>query len=199
MLDDPRGNAHGGRSRRHICQDYRVGANFGVLPDPQWADDLRTGAYVDVPFEGRHTSRRLPDRDLVKQQTVRADLRIRMNNDAVRMGQEQAASQLAIQWNISARDHRPPAMSEHCEPAQPSATYTCGIEEPLIVANARQKGTRGCPFKRGFLFPRPVRDIGGHGRALGIVAVATRPQEWIIDSRGIHPCKIWLFTARTIR
>ena len=65
-LDDPRGNAHGGRPRRHVSYNYRVGTDLGVLSNPQLPDDLGAGAYVDVAFESRYTAGRLPDRDLVK-------------------------------------------------------------------------------------------------------------------------------------
>jgi len=189
MLDDPRGNAHGGRPRRYVSQNYRVGADLGVLSDPQLPDDLGAGAYVDVAFESRYTARRLPDRDLVKQKTIRANLSIGMNHDAVRMRQEQAAAQIAIQRNIGASNQRPPAMSEHCEPAQPSGTYPSRIEQTLIVANARQKGARWRPFESRFLLSRPVRDVGGHCRTPGIVAVVGPQKCWIIDARDIHPAK----------
>jgi len=121
--DDLCWDTHGGRARRNIIQDDCIGTDLGVLSDLQFTDDLSACAHIDVAFQGRYTAGLLANRDLLKKQTIGPNLGSGMNHDTVRMRQEQAAPQFAVQWNIGTRDYRPPAVPEYRDPAQPIGAY----------------------------------------------------------------------------
>jgi hypothetical protein len=85
------------------------------------------------------------NRDLLKDQAVRADMRIGMNHHAIRMRQQQAAANVRIQRNIRTRHHAPEPVTQHrplFEHERPGPAR-CGM--PLISANRRQQCLRWRP------------------------------------------------------
>lgn len=185
--DDSCWDSDGGRTGWNVIQNDCVGTYFCVLADRQLPDDLGACTYVDVTFDGWHAAGFLANRHLLKDQAIRPDLNIRMNDDAVWMRQEQTTPQFAIQRNIGARDCRPPPMFEYGQSAQPSGAKSSVIQQTLIIPNTRQKGARGGPFQHPFLLTGPVGDIRGYCRDLKGFGRIRHQNLRIIDTFRIHP------------
>jgi len=87
---DFRRDPHGGRILRHIIDDNGVSAYTGMCADGYTAQDPRTSPDIDMSTNDRGTGN-APSRaygDLLENQAVRADLSIRVDDYAVRMGHE---------------------------------------------------------------------------------------------------------------
>ena len=65
--------------------------------DVHWPQDFRSGADIDMSGDIRDALVFIPgpNRDLLKDQTIDADLCVRMNNDPVGMRDEQTSTNLA--------------------------------------------------------------------------------------------------------
>jgi len=105
-------------------RDYdRVRADLGVVADAYRSEDASAGADVDVPTDLGDTlwlgSR--SDGDLLEDEAVRADSGLWMDDNAVGMWEEQAESQLAVQWNFGAADRAPEEMGNR----GPAGTDPC--------------------------------------------------------------------------
>jgi hypothetical protein len=69
---------------------------------------------VDMTTDCRYATVVSTNGDLLEQQTIGPDSRVRMDDDAIRMRQQQTAAQFAIQGNVGAGDYAPTSVSQHC-------------------------------------------------------------------------------------
>ena len=76
--------------------------------------NLRSRTNVNMTTDSRHASVIGTDGDLLEQQAIRADFSVRMDDDPVRMRQQQTAAQLAIERNVGAGHHAPTSVPQYC-------------------------------------------------------------------------------------
>jgi hypothetical protein len=84
-----------------------------VVANRDRPNQLRSGADIDVTAEARHTAFCRANGHLLEKEAIGTDLGIWVDNDSIRMGDEETARDFAAEWDISARHHRPEAMAEH--------------------------------------------------------------------------------------
>jgi hypothetical protein len=107
-------HAYGGRAIWNVVYDYGIRSNPCMAADRDRPQDL--GSRTDVHMTGDFRCAMLTNTKgyLLEQQTVRADLSFRMDDDAIRMRQQQTAAQFAIQGNVGASDYAPTSVSQYC-------------------------------------------------------------------------------------
>jgi hypothetical protein len=90
--------------------------NFSSRPD------------VDMTADSGRATLTNTERHLLEQQAIRADFSLRMDDDAVRMRQQQATAQLAIQRNVGAGDYAPASVPQYRASARDrSPQAACGL------------------------------------------------------------------------
>lgn len=90
----------------------RVRPDFRMAPDNNASEQLCARAYINLtPDDGSTPRLQCSYRYLLKDKTVRADARIGVDDHAIGVGQQQAALDLTIQWNVRATDNAPEAMT----------------------------------------------------------------------------------------
>lgn len=97
-------------------------------------------------------------RDLMKYQTVHADPRIRMDDDPVRVRDQQTAANLARQRDVSARDNRPEPVWQHEQLAITGRDKTGLLPPGLVFADRTQELSSGIPELTWFL-PAPIGNL----------------------------------------
>jgi hypothetical protein len=108
-----------------IFDDNRIGANFRVRADLNIPKHLGARADVNVTsYTWRSCSIAGPDRYLLKNQAIHANLGFGMNNDPVGMRNEQTTTDLAVQRNIGTGDYAPKTMANHYNPPEHSCYHT---------------------------------------------------------------------------
>jgi hypothetical protein len=132
-------NSKRNRTAFYIIGDNRVGTDPGTRPDFNWSQDLGAGANVDVVSDpGNTRSLSVSDRNLLKDQAIHADLSFRMNYDAIGMGNEETAANLACQRDIGAGYGTPEPMAQH-QPLNYSCRHNAVAALPLLVAAYRRE------------------------------------------------------------
>ena len=127
-----------------------------MRPNLNWPQYLRAGADIDMTADFRD-ARPIPatQRDLMEDQTVHANPGFRMNDDPVWVRDQQAASNLARQRDIGARNGRPEAVWQH-EQLAIKGCDKAGLSSPgLVFADRPQKLSSGIPELARFL-PAPI-------------------------------------------
>jgi len=99
--------AHDGCALRDIVDDYGIRTDARMVAYADGPQNLGSRTDVYMTADSGHAAVVGADRDLLEQQAIRADLGVRMDDNAVRMRQQQTASQLAIQRNVGASHHAP--------------------------------------------------------------------------------------------
>lgn len=153
-------NPNGGHTGRHIRKDDGVGSNSGMGADAHRPQDSGSGADIDVAADLRNaTSIACSDSNLLKNQTFHADAGFGMNDDAVRMRDEQAAAYAAGQRDIGAGDHAPKAMAQNKIFAQEDRHGTSFGAPMLIAPDGLEQLATGIP-EPPRLLTSPIRDFG---------------------------------------
>lgn len=88
----------------HIYSDHGICANAGMVSDVYWSDDFGSSANIDMSANRGNSLCRGPNRNLLKYQTVASYRCMWVDNNAVGMRYEEAASNCRVDWNISAGD-----------------------------------------------------------------------------------------------
>ena len=116
-FDDAGGDAYGGGVVGDVAEDHGVGADFGVVADGDGAEDFGSRADVDVAADGGGDGGFAinADGDLLVDEAIGADFGIRMDDDAVGMGEEEAAGDVGVQGNVGTGDDGPAAVAEDVE------------------------------------------------------------------------------------
>lgn len=152
-------------ARRHpVCLD--VGNHHGVRADPCMCADLNRpkdlGAGADVDMAGNFGNSAATagaKRDLVENQAVHADLGVRMDDNAIGVGDQQPAADLAGERYFRPRHRAPEAMTQDDEFAAQHAEKAAACPPELVAPNRQQQLTAGVPELPG-AFPAPVGNIG---------------------------------------
>jgi hypothetical protein len=98
-------------STLYVAGNHGVCANPSVRTDLDRTQDLGTGSDVDVARNFRKAAGvSYSDGDLLEDQAIYANLRAWMNDYPVGVGNQQATTDLTIEWNICARDDAPERM-----------------------------------------------------------------------------------------
>lgn len=95
--DDARRDTNGGGIPGDIREYDGVGADPGMVPNADAAEDLGAGADIHVPADMRAAGDRpaVADGNLLKDHAVRTDDGVGMDDDAIGMGQNQSAGDVA--------------------------------------------------------------------------------------------------------
>jgi hypothetical protein len=94
--------------------DYSIRSNPRMVAYRDRAQNLGARTNIDMTTDFRRAMLANTERYLLEQQAVRADFSVRVDDDAIRMRQQQAAAQLAIQRNIGARHDTPISVPQYC-------------------------------------------------------------------------------------
>jgi hypothetical protein len=112
--------------------DHGIRANSRMVAYRDRPQDFGSRANVYMTTDAGHATVVGTDRHLLEQQAIRADFSVRMYDDAVRMRQQQTASQFAIERNIGAGHHAPTSVPQYrADPRQRSPAAARG-SVPLI-------------------------------------------------------------------
>jgi hypothetical protein len=98
----------------NVVYYYRIRSNPRMVPyrdRPQYFGP-RTNVYMTTDF--RHAMVVSTNGDLLEQQTIWPDSGVRMNDDAIRMRQQQTAAQFAIERDVGASHYAPTSVSQYC-------------------------------------------------------------------------------------
>jgi hypothetical protein len=106
-------HAYGRRSIWNIVDHYSIRSNPRMVAYRDRAQNLGARTNVDMTTDFRRAVLTNTERYLLEQQAVRTDFSVRMDDDAVRMRQQQAASQLAIERNIGAGHDTPISVPQY--------------------------------------------------------------------------------------
>ena len=136
----PGRNTYGDRAGRNIGYDDGIRSNPRMVTDPDRAQNACTRTDIDPSLQDRRAASTLhgSDRHLLEQQTVRPNLRCRMNHDTIRMRKDQPALNISIQGDVGLRHHRPEPVTIQGDPFAKDCTTTVRI---LIIADCFQKAT----------------------------------------------------------
>jgi len=152
-------HASDSRAIRNIVDDHGIRTDACMVAYPDRPQNLGARTDVDMTADSGHATVVGADGDLLEQQAIRADLGVWMDDEAIRMRQQQTASQLAIQRNVGASHHAPASVPQYranprqCPPEAARRVVT------LIGANTGQQSSRWRPFKPPLALPRPIRVI----------------------------------------
>lgn len=158
--------------RRHIHQHHCVGSDHRVITHHHRSQQLGSSADINMAAHDRHATRfHSPQRNLLKNQAVRAHLGLRMDDHAIGMRQDQTTTKLRVQRNVCTRHNAPEAMSQGGPGPQgipPHAT----IAQSLVVADAAKKSFAGAPLAKSYLLSLPVGLYGaGQGCLLLLLMI----------------------------
>jgi hypothetical protein len=84
-----------------------------MAADRDRPQDFGAGADVDMTADSGRAALTNPERYLLEKQAIRADFGVWMDDDAIRMGQQQTTAQPAIERNVRAGDRAPVAVSQY--------------------------------------------------------------------------------------
>ena len=85
-----------------------------MVPDRDQPQYFGARTNVDMTADLRYATVISTNGDLLEQQTIWPDSSVRMDDDAIRMRQQQTAAQFAIQGNVGASDYAPTSVSQYC-------------------------------------------------------------------------------------
>lgn len=137
--------------------DNGVGANDRVISDDDAPQELGAGADVDMPSDDRCSARsHRSQRDLLKNQAVWPDLCIGMNHHAIRVGQQQPASDLAGQGDVRTRYSTPETVPKSRPPPQGGAQQP-PVWPALEITDAGEQALARAPFPRTQMLSAPIR------------------------------------------
>jgi hypothetical protein len=120
LVDDSRWNSHGGGVGGYVVKHDGVRTYECMIADGDAAEDFRPCTNIDMPADDRCAgfAAAHADRNLLKKQTVWADAGIRVDDNAVRMGQEHSTADARVEWNVGAADSAPETVAQYHEWAQ---------------------------------------------------------------------------------
>ena len=101
----------GNGSTFHVFDDNRVGTNPGVRPDFNRSQDIGAGSYVDMVSDPGTRLQRA-NRNLLENQAIYAYLGSWMNYNAIWMGNEKAAADIARKWDVGSGNCTPEPVAE---------------------------------------------------------------------------------------
>jgi hypothetical protein len=107
-------HAYRSRSTGNIVQYYGIGPNPRMVPYRDRPQNFGTRTNVDMTTDFRDATVVGTNSDLLEQQAIWPDSSVRMDDDAIRMRQQQTAAQFAIERDVGASHYTPTSMSQDC-------------------------------------------------------------------------------------
>lgn len=107
-------HAYGGRSLWNVVYHDGIRANLRMPPYRDRPQYFSSRTNVDMTSDFGCAAVADSQCHLLKEQTIGPDFSVRMDDDAIRMRQQQTASQLAIEGNVGAGYHAPTSVSQDC-------------------------------------------------------------------------------------
>jgi hypothetical protein len=124
-INNLRRDTHGRRARRHVLQNYAIGADSRVWTDRDATEDLGPSPYIYVTSDSRRTIVPAAEGNLLEKEAIGAYLSIRMNDDSIGMWDQQSPAQTtAIQRDLGPCDYAPPTVAQNRDPAQQGSPPT---------------------------------------------------------------------------
>jgi hypothetical protein len=139
--DDLRRDTHRGCSFRNVGEHHRVGSHAGVVSDRDRPDDL--GARPDVDVSAKPDP--LGQGHLLENETVRPDPRVGVNDDPVRVKEQEAIPEMAVQGNVCPGHHAPESVLEHGGVSNAGGEKARALTARLIASQAPQETARRIP------------------------------------------------------
>lgn len=129
LVDQTCRNSHDRTALRDIGHDDRIGAHTGVITKSYATQHLRPRTDVDVPSDLRRAGSRLgcTQRHLLEYEAIGSDSHFGMDDDSVRMRQQQPAANLAAEGDLGPRydaPHPVPNDGDSTYPWMPPASAT---------------------------------------------------------------------------
>jgi hypothetical protein len=92
----------------HISGHDRICPDLGVSADTNWSQDFCSGPNLHMARDYRDAMfATASNGHLLKDQAIHADFRIRMNDNPIRMREQQPSAEAAIQRDICTSDYAP--------------------------------------------------------------------------------------------
>jgi hypothetical protein len=107
-------HAYGGRSIWNVVYHDGIRSNPRVAPYRDGPQYFSSRTNVDMTTDSRYAAVVSTQCYLLEQQTIWPDLSFRMDDDAVRMRQQQPTAEFAIERNVGPGDYAPTSVSQHC-------------------------------------------------------------------------------------
>lgn len=157
-----RRDAHGGCEWRNILQHDRIGTNLGVISYRHSSQNLGTRADVHMPTDTGCPVFSATQSNLLKYQTIGSYRRIRVDNDAIWMRQQQSTANARTQGNIGAGDGAPKAMPQNRDFSQWECKRIIRSAPSFMTSQTCQQRAVRLPGKHGLGFARPIRHRCGN-------------------------------------
>lgn len=141
----------------NVFQHDGVGANARMITNSKWAENLGTSANINMTAYPRCMAViARADGYLLEEQTIHADVRAWVNDDAVRVRDGEASADLAVDRNVRAGDDAPEPVSQNGDLAHQHGPRAARLSMPLVGPDAGQQGLRRFPGPPRLGFARPV-------------------------------------------
>ncbi len=116
-----------GFAGRNILQDDRIGTNTDVVMQGDVTQNLSAGANRDIRAEsGWYGSVADTECHLLENDAVRSNGAIRMNDNAIGVRYEKAATDLAAERNVGASDNAPETVTDDIDLAEQKSSQRVG-------------------------------------------------------------------------
>ncbi len=144
----------------YVGNDYRICANSSMRTDLDRTQNLRARSDVNVASDlGNPALVAIAQSHLLEDQAVDANFRVGMNNNAVRMWDEEAAPDLTGQRDICAGDDAPKAVAQDKNFAE-KITEEAAASAPKLIASDRKKKLPPRIPELPWNLARPIWSIG---------------------------------------
>jgi len=146
----------------NIGNDHGISADSGMRPNFHRTQNLCTSSNIDMAGDLGNPGRvSASERYLMEDQAVHANLRVRVDNDAVRVRDQQSAADLTRKRDFCTGDDTPEAMTKDENLAIKYAEKSASGAPILIASDCEQKLPSWIPELTGLL-ACPVRNFGAN-------------------------------------
>jgi hypothetical protein len=107
-------HAYRSRSIGNVVYYYGIRSNPRMVPYRDRPQYFGARTNVDMTTDCRYATVVSTNGDLLEQQTIWPDSGVRMDDDAIRMRQQQTAAQFAVERDVGASHYAPTSVSQYC-------------------------------------------------------------------------------------
>jgi hypothetical protein len=143
----------------HVFDNNSVGADFCAVTDDDGSENLGTGANIDIiANHGQSAAMAGTNCNLLKYKAIESNSGCGMDHDSVRVRDQKATTDLAVERNVSRCHDAPKAMAKDDPFLKDSGKDAGSLLPTLVGANAQQQLATGVP-KLARCFPCPIGDF----------------------------------------
>ncbi len=135
--DDPRRNADRRGALRHIDRHDGVGADVRMVTEANLTDHFGARSDVNVSAQRGYATVRHAQRHLLEDQAIGPDHDRWVDDDAVRVRQEQATADARVDRDVGASHDLPEDVAQHCPSLGQQRPEMRPVCVPLVVADAQ--------------------------------------------------------------